>query len=459
MSDDPVGSTADGRYEAFRALVRSRFAKDLGSLWSAQAITAALIAAQGILLARWLGPHDYGVVALVVGVPGLVYTFFDARSGDASVKFLGEFESRSERARALAMCKVGFFVDLAVGIASLIVIAGASGWIEAHVVKSPDTRVLLVLYASSLVVRSFAGTSEAILLTLGRIPRLGRIRIAATCARLATVFGCYWMVGGVRGVVIGTALGTGLEGLAFAAGAIPLAQRHWHGAILRTPLSLLSSMRRGIARFVIYSDLSSLVGLFSKQSDILILGYVAAPTQVGFLRLGKAVAGLVGNVVDPLQAVVFPRLARLWASGGWSDVRPATRRYNRSLGLPLAGAVVVTIPVIPWVVRTLAGVSYEPAASVAQLLLAGAAAWLACFWVRPALLSAGDVRFWMLNSGWVVIASLIGFLVAAPRWGADGIAVVQFAIAGIGGHAVAVSRVVLLARRESLGRAPAAVPT
>ena len=55
---------------------------------------AALSLIQGVLIARWLGPESYGVAALVMSYPDLVYTFFDARSSDASVKYLGEFHAR-----------------------------------------------------------------------------------------------------------------------------------------------------------------------------------------------------------------------------------------------------------------------------------------------------------------------------------------------------------------------------
>jgi O-antigen/teichoic acid export membrane protein len=79
--------------------LRRPFVRHVGVLTVANGVGAVLSVVQGILVARWLGPELYGVAALVMSVPSLVYTFFDARSAEASVKFLSEFDARGERER------------------------------------------------------------------------------------------------------------------------------------------------------------------------------------------------------------------------------------------------------------------------------------------------------------------------------------------------------------------------
>src|SRR5574342_174913 len=97
---------------AFRAKVMGRkFVHDVGVLVVANCAGAGLSLIQGILVARWLGPEQYGIAALVMNYPSLVYTFFDARSVEASVKYLNEFHAGGEPNRVLAMCKLGYVVD------------------------------------------------------------------------------------------------------------------------------------------------------------------------------------------------------------------------------------------------------------------------------------------------------------------------------------------------------------
>jgi O-antigen/teichoic acid export membrane protein len=55
--------------------------------------------------------------------PTLVYTFIDARTSEASVKFLAEFHVRNERDRILAMCKLGYALDFAIASLAFLVVA------------------------------------------------------------------------------------------------------------------------------------------------------------------------------------------------------------------------------------------------------------------------------------------------------------------------------------------------
>src|SRR5262249_19636688 len=72
-------------------LLARRFVKDVGILTIANCAKTALNFVQNILIARWLEPELYGMAALVMSYPDLVYTFFDTRSSQASMKYLGEF--------------------------------------------------------------------------------------------------------------------------------------------------------------------------------------------------------------------------------------------------------------------------------------------------------------------------------------------------------------------------------
>src|SRR5712692_4268608 len=113
----------------FRTQVIGRkFARDVGILTVANFVGAALSFVQGILVARWLGPELYGVAALVMSYPNVVYTFFDARSIEASVKFLSEFHGRNEREHVLAICKLGYAVDFAIASMSVLVVVISAPW-------------------------------------------------------------------------------------------------------------------------------------------------------------------------------------------------------------------------------------------------------------------------------------------------------------------------------------------
>ena len=114
-NDDRTDDILAGTWIAFRAKVIGRkFVRDVGVLTIANGVAAVLSFMTAILVARWLGPELYGVAALLMSYPSVVYTLFDARSPEASVKYLSEFHARGERERVLAMCKLGYVVDVAI---------------------------------------------------------------------------------------------------------------------------------------------------------------------------------------------------------------------------------------------------------------------------------------------------------------------------------------------------------
>src|SRR5215510_14534197 len=93
-------------------ILKRKFVRDVGVLTVANVIVAALSFVQGIVVARWLGPQLYGITVLVMSYPNLLFAFFDARSVEVSMLYLAEFHVRQERDCLLAMCKIGYTVDV-----------------------------------------------------------------------------------------------------------------------------------------------------------------------------------------------------------------------------------------------------------------------------------------------------------------------------------------------------------
>src|SRR5215467_51452 len=144
----------------FRAkIIGRKFVQHVGILTVSNLIGAALSFVQGILVARWLGPELYGVAALVMSYPNIVYTFFDARSTEASVKFLSEFHADDERDRVLAICKLGYAVDFGIALMALLLVVVSAHWAARNVASRPEAAWLIIVYTLAFIPRAMAGTS------------------------------------------------------------------------------------------------------------------------------------------------------------------------------------------------------------------------------------------------------------------------------------------------------------
>jgi hypothetical protein len=120
--------------------------RNAGKLGGAGVVILALGIFQSILVARWLGPKDFGVAALILGVPMLIFTFFDPQTREAVVKYLGEFTTTGESHKALAVPKLAYVIDGALGIVGVAVVALLAPWAAAHILHDSSLVPLLIVW-------------------------------------------------------------------------------------------------------------------------------------------------------------------------------------------------------------------------------------------------------------------------------------------------------------------------
>ncbi|MFP4120177.1 lipopolysaccharide biosynthesis protein [Coleofasciculus sp.] len=425
-------------WTVFKALwakvIGRKFVRDVGVLTIANLLGAPLSFLQGILVARWLGPELYGIAALVMSYPGLIYTFFDARSAEASVKYLSEFHAAGDRESALAMCKLGYIIDLAIATLAFLVVLVTASWAAQAVADQAESTGLIVVYAAAFIPQALVGTSQAVITTLGKFPLLAGIDSLIKILRVLLVLGLVLANWQVAGVIWGSAIATGVTGLLYGIMGWGLIYCHWGALPLQGKWQNLKGRRREIFSFLFYNELNALLGMIPKQLDVLLLGYFRNPTEVGYYKLAKSLSNLVNYLVKPLQSVTYPELARLWSLGDRQALLQRVQRLAFRVGIPLAVTVMASTCLIPWVLPSLLGTAYLPAVTATQLFFIGSAIWLAFFWLRPLFLAMGEMRFWVSNSAVVVTLTVLGFAVAIPTWGYLGLAWVWLIVGGVGGH-------------------------
>lgn len=422
-------------------------ARDARRLWTAEGITLAAMAIQGVIVARLLGPNRYGIAALVMSYPGVVLALLDAYSVQATVRYLARFSESGDVRRAAAVVHWGFAIDALVGFVALCFVAISSPWAESVIVKSPGVQLLLIVYSVGLILRSPANTSAATLIFLKRVRLLAVVRSSTGLARAMLVAALALWKGDVTTVVFAVAGGLALEGFVLLLAAYPEARRSFGRHSFADSWRALEGYRREIMRFILWSDIGSFFGAVVKQFDVLILGTVSGATQVGYYRLGRSIASLGGSIVGPLQSLIYPRLAVLIESGPRAELRSLLRKLMVRVALPLSLSALAAALLVPTIIRNVAGPAYDPAAFMTQLLVAGSAVWIFFFWVRPLVLAIGGVKFWALNFAVTAILAVVGFVLVAPSWGGSGMASVQLVVTAITTHLIAIY---YLSRRRML---------
>lgn len=456
----PAGRELLGRFRrALKATIRSRLARNAAKLGAAGTVGLVLALLQSILVARWLGPRNFGMAALILSFPALVFTFFDPQAREAVVKFLGEFIATDQPRKALAVPKMAYAVDGVLAVAGLAVVAVAAPWAADHLLGVGGYAGLLIFVAAAQMTVAPAETSRAVLTTFGRFTTLAWSQSCTILVRFVLVVAAVGAGGGVEGFVLATGTGTVVDSLVVAWLAHRAIRRSlgapwWHGR-----RADVAGRLREMGGFLAYTDLTSLVAVFVKQADIVILGWIRGPVEAGYYRLARSLTAPVTSGTIALQAVLYPQVAHLAAAPDGVRVMSRVRLWFLRAGVPLAVVSLVAIPFVPRVIDVVAGPDYLGATSATRWLLLGSALVLACFWLRPVLLATGEVRFMLASSMALGAATVAGFFILSGPFGAAGVAAARTLVAGIGGTAAGVLwlwRLDLSGRM--MGGGPAEVP-
>jgi O-antigen/teichoic acid export membrane protein len=396
---------------------------------AATQIEAAVGLVAGVLIARGLGPHDFGLYAYAVWLCGWMMLASNHALTTSSIKFIAEAMGAGQPAVAAAIAARARRLQV---LSSCVVLGGFV--VVAWLWPPDDWRAALPLYLAIAVVAVWA---RAGFWALGAIAK-GYERFEPENAGLVLTSAFYlaavaavWAMGG--GVVLYFAA-YALAGL--VSNAIV---RHWirQGGIEIRPGPIPDDVRARFNRHLMLTGVIIVVSLIGYRTfEIAFLKISATAADVGFFAIAATLTrGAVGFLGSGLSAVVLPGMARSFGRGGQDSLRAhfseAARVYWLA-GMAIGGGGAV---VADGLIRLLYGHRYEGAivAVVWSLVLAG---FTLIGSATTALMVAGDRQGDRIK---VNVAGLFISLVAAaalvPPYGLVG-ALVSLTLHEVLGHAM-----------------------
>lgn len=411
-------SAASGSVVRVREAVSQRYVEAAMHTGIAGIISRILGSLAPIILARYLGPAQYGVYTLILSLVGIVAVMAHLGQNTALQKFLPEYFVK-DPARGGAI-----LADTVVLVSAILAVACAafyflSGWIATVIYHRaalmPVFRfsALLVLFlslfnlGSSVVagLQDFASYSRAMVIRSMGFLALAWIGVA--------LFGLYGALGGqLLAVVLGLTflLATGTRA----------AQCRFPGTI-KTAFS--RSILAEIFSFAFPAFLSGLLVAPAYWWANTLLARDAGFFQVGLFGVSFALAQFIMVIPSSLSIPAVSFLSETYASGDWSDFRQlvgANLRLIWALTLPLAlGCALLA----PWILSVAFGSAYSAAVRLVPLMSFAALLMMINSVIGNAI--AGTGRMWhglAINISWLALFVLTGIFLV-PRWGAEGLAI------------------------------------
>ncbi|MEA2330021.1 MAG: hypothetical protein QOH58_159 [Thermoleophilaceae bacterium] len=295
-------------------------------------VGSAFTAVLTIFLVRYLGPAEYGVFALAMGVGGLVLIPSDLGISHSAARFIAELRGKPESVADVVADAVRLKLVVS-GAFSLAMIATAGPIAAAYDTTELEwpLRILAIAVFGQSLMLLWGTVFEA----LGRLSVYLRVVAAESAIEAGASIVIVLFGTGAAGAMAGRA-----AAYAFAAG---------FGVVLvgRTLQRRIRPRRRGhghARRIATYGSALVLVdGAFTlfAHIDVLLIGALLSISAVGLFEAAFKLAGFLGFIGIPVRSAVAPRLAR-------DESGPNRDALERALRYLLLFQGVALAPMIVW---------------------------------------------------------------------------------------------------------------
>ena len=219
-------------------------ANDAAILTISQYIAAGLSFFTTAVIARILGPKDYGMAALLISYPMLVWSFVGIKSLSVTTRYISGFRATGQNEEIKGICKLAYGLDFLISMVTFILVAGTGWWVAPHMLHLPQMTWLMIIYTASFLFLSLSDTSWSVLSSWGMWRWLGSFQILDKAIVFIIVLGLLWSGFGIKGLVLGTAIGNIIYGLSIAIVATYLLWRDEVGLWWKASFSRVMSIRK-----------------------------------------------------------------------------------------------------------------------------------------------------------------------------------------------------------------------
>ncbi|MBE9137701.1 flippase [Nodosilinea sp. LEGE 07088] len=293
-----------------------------------------------IILARWMGATDYGFYIYIISWATLVTTLPKLGQRGSVVRFIPEFRIKEEpgRLKGVVQGSLGMTALVSVGLALI-------GTAIAFIFESQGQTINLQATLIGIWVMPLMALVDLSMSILQGFRRMAAAFIPLTLVRpMLVLIGAssiyFW-------VQDGTPLSTTtVLCITFISFVVILLQLQW--MIHREVRAFVGDMPaiyeiRRLLRVSLPLLLATGFGTILVQSDIVMIGLIKGPEDVGFYNAAVRTAAIIGFLLTAVSAAVGPMISAAYAEGEPVKLQRLITKANQILLIPSLAIVVAVI--------------------------------------------------------------------------------------------------------------------
>jgi PST family polysaccharide transporter len=364
-----------------------------------QVVRTLVDLAAGMVMARLLTPSDYGLVAMVLPVTGLIALFKDMGFSAATI----QKEEINE-----AQVSLIFWINIAVAVLLALECLALSPLVGRFYGDARTATIMMAL-AGTFILSGLITQHQALLTRQMRFGRLAAIDMAATLARAATGVTTAWLGWSYWSIVAMSISGIAVNGLAV-----------WMAEAWRPGRPAGASGMRAILGFGSCLTASRLCLFVAGNADKLLIGKLLGAAPLGLYNRGFQLLLLpVEQIYTPASSVMLSTLSRVAAQP--ARFRKAVRDLAELMLLTITPVTAILLVLAPETVRVLLGPAWMEAVPVFRGLALAAVALPVNYLCGIILQTCGRTDVLMRWSVVTMAISVISIVIGL-RWGVVGVA-------------------------------------
>ncbi len=337
-------------------------------LFVGNTLSTVVLALGSIIIARLLGPSNYGVYTLTLLTPLVLISVSDLGMNYALVRLSAKLKSQGDQLGVSRTIRLGFLLKLSIGIVAFSVCYLGAASISATVLNRPELASFLRLAAFLVIGQTIDDAATNSFIGIDLMQYSAGIQVAYSILKSVLAPALVLLGFGIAGAIAGYVVSTFVAGVI---GAILLFTRHARSGRRESgsqPVRLRGMLGYG---FPLY--LAALIAALLSQYQNVVLAQFATNVEIGNFSAAWNFNAFLSILIYPITTAIFPMFSKMDREDHRANlarafelaVKYAVAGYDSGVG---GGHCVISGPCLPDIWNGLCACSPVPDPAVRPVL-------------------------------------------------------------------------------------------
>lgn len=389
-------------------------------------IRVGLAFVRSIIVARGLGIEIYGIYAVVQAFISAILELFNLNVGTALIKFGAEYLAEQRSDKLVVLLKLCLLITFCTAILGILLISGILLFFYDSFINYPGLTSVIIILSASVSLSFFDYIGQSILRLFFKFKLNSILQIIVTVFQVIVIGVTlliypknliFFMVAVISGNIIGSIITNVSVYYEIKEKIMPY---------YKCKYNIISEDIKRILKFVFANSGSRTLKTILNQGDVLLLGILSTPVQVGFYSIAKKLGYSILILIDPLVNAVFPQFSKITSEKKYKELKGMIKQTTFMILLPVSLLLLIVILWKQEIIILVYGAQYKGAENPLVLHLFSALISAITFWSLSLILSLGLVTFRFFASLASLIVGALIAIILTPEYGAVGTAVGVF---------------------------------